>query len=756
MANTITDQSLLREILPLRKPQGSVSRRTPQQLRRMYERAKAKGDPGVTARNVTSSYEEVESWLAETETALQHGQPVTSTQRSDSGLLVDDDSQAKLKSAEWMKRKLEGTSPPDVLDSTTAEDGPKTKRAKTANSTRETSEESGKAGSKTRKKTIQTPDKDKDKRMVSMYTIKAISLAKPVFYTNRAEFEEAREEQEAEEKRLVKEKAAAARKIAREKKAEEELKLARKCMASVAAAKAVERSVSDTTESVNESQAAKLPEADNASEDQKCEIDQIPLNAGEEDDFLREYREIAREHVLKGMDCTRLWRGAKNIFTAGLKGDIEVVPKSQPTHLPRVHSREGARHTQGIATQWKIQPSASEAGRPLHDSIYAFPDLISVIKNLGNRILWNRRPDDEFTSYSKSPLFILVHTILRRTLKNKHITISWIDTTQATRNDGKPAEFYDVTELKRILGVIKWAGWNVWAFLRLKSPWYTHEYVAHGEVNLGTNAFRQVTLKELESHRLYNFAPEFHCDEDDEEVVELPKLVYRCTQLRCRIYTEQKPEPFTREHLEHAARLARLFVPGNVVTDSAGVETKTTVRTGPIPLHIFLNLVSLSNRHNNDSVFISFIKTHFTANDVEDLKYPGMTNVAPNLPECMQFLQRFREACTALHVTSPGPTAVTPVDILYDMDGKWHGKWKDITSPKQLEQNEGGANIVQIKKGEVKKGKLAQARDIAGISEEEIATREGSSELEDDQDDGMGVSNEFDGEAAESVLMPGL
>lgn len=261
-----------------------------------------------------------------------------------------------------------------------------------------------------------------------------------------------------------------------------------------------------------------------------------------------------------------------------------------------------------------MQPAAAvdqeEHGHVLYNSIYDFPTLSELLFNFGSRILWMRRKADQFSSYTTSLLFAIVHAMGRKTREETDIYISIIDTRTAKTVQGDPVEFYYVPQLQQILHAPEWHGWGDSQWPKLMAPWFTHEYVAHGTANLGDNALRMVPLEELIQHGLYHFAPGIH---DPEQEGEMKKLYHRCVQMRHYWYgSSVAATPFDRRHLAHAVELARLFDPSISEMNSTELDFEEQLQRRPIHLQIFLDLCGLSKRQKNDVLFVEYIRSRFS------------------------------------------------------------------------------------------------------------------------------------------------
>ncbi|TKA67831.1 hypothetical protein B0A55_09194 [Friedmanniomyces simplex] len=460
----------------------------------------------------------------------------------------------------------------------------------------------------------------------------------------------------------------------------------------------------------------------------------------------------------------------------------ELEQKNHPRYLYHVHSAKGQRATRGRAATSQIAPAAHVDHKPLHASLYAFPTLHELIHNFGQRILWIISKADQFTSYTTSLLFAFVHALGRRTRGETGITISVVDTWAAKTTAGEAARFYYVPRLLEILSVREWNGWTSIPFNKLNSPWYTHEYVAHGVVKLEEVACRQVPFETLVQRGLFAFAPGLY-DEGLEH--EMRKLYHRCLQLRFRWYNPdaagiltklakrrakraermeeltqaeelaltaddgststnemavaiaattsskavripatppREPKTFDLAYLNQAATLARLLQPDAALHhDEDDLEDRDHL---PINLQIFLDLIGLSRRQKHDKLFIEYIKTHFTANDIHPLLHSNITHLPSNLPETMQSLDRLREACTAFGMPGPpGGNEVAMVDRNFDMEGVWRGQIGKITSPKPKNKEGEGKKKMAVRVG-VQAGGVGEEEDIAAAA----AVEEGGSE----------------------------
>nr|POF05905.1 hypothetical protein CFP56_53292 [Quercus suber] len=250
-----------------------------------------------------------------------------------------------------------------------------------------------------------------------------------------------------------------------------------------------------------------------------------------------------------------------------------------------------------------MEPAAAVAGKTVYPSIYDFPNLSKLVENFGLRILWERRHADQFSSYTNSLVFAFVHAMLRKVKGETEITISCLDTDKVRTKDGGEVEFYHVPELQRILRVADWKHWLPKQYCKLVAPWYSHEYVVHGSIELGEEPFRMVPLEDFEQAGIRDFLPGLY---DDLALSDMTRLYSRCVEMRMNWHGWAVPAPFRVSHLDHAARLAKLFIPHDVST----LGEHSLVRS--LHFQIFADFVGLSRIEGNRAVFEQYVQNHFT------------------------------------------------------------------------------------------------------------------------------------------------
>ncbi|KAK5744273.1 hypothetical protein LTS12_023546 [Elasticomyces elasticus] len=402
--------------------------------------------------------------------------------------------------------------------------------------------------------------------------------------------------------------------------------------------------------------------------------------------------------------CTTFQDGRDDVVTLEMITGTDELAELCPPELSRASAAEGAYHTQGYSTQQQIKPAAAVEGKntymPVYENLSDFKTLSGLIKNLVGRLLGTRSKADQFSSFSDSPVFPHVLSQRRETLGQGEIFITRVATREIMTPSGKHVKFYSVPELLDILGVTQWKGLSDRARQVLMGSRFRHEYVALGELDMTRNPYRPVKFDQLKAHGLYNFRPGLHLEGNE---IEERKLYYRRLQLSHQWYGPETMAnlnadalQFSKQHLDHAAELARLFNPAVQGTGRNG-HLDAGNSTTKAPLSIFLDFIGLSRRRRNDQLFAQYIHDNYSSelqpnasnlpqrltfmaeNEVQTLLYEGMEQMYNNLPDKMQVLDRIREACVAVGVPEPAATNIILEDTLFDYDGAWHGDPKKIT-----------------------------------------------------------------------------
>ena len=137
-----------------------------------------------------------------------------------------------------------------------------------------------------------------------------------------------------------------------------------------------------------------------------------------------------------------------------------------------------------------------------------------IVYMVGNHLIWKDLVADEFLSYSKDPLFLVVHGLRRYHEDQGNVTIQFLDCSKAKTPDGTPAKFYSALDIYTIFKVPKWAGWGHTDHVKLHPRKFTQEYLTHGPVLTPGTIFKQALVKDLIADGLYKIFPEFEAPED--------------------------------------------------------------------------------------------------------------------------------------------------------------------------------------------------------------------------------------------------
>ncbi|KAK4901167.1 hypothetical protein LTR27_001723 [Elasticomyces elasticus] len=738
MAETINADSPLGKVIPDAKLEGHMFRKTTPQLRRAYDRARRNGALVLKVGRTQYSIDVAGCWLSQAETALRDalkGPP--RLQHPDTQDVVRDSARAlakktvgapnknsKTKDPARAKRKLSASAAYPTMD-TGARPEAELKRQKTIDDSvkppegLETAPKAALAQTSpppspstvqdVRKKPI-TPARsvdtaDPELKEFTLIWNGSLPLPEPAEYTDEASFNVYSARQVELRKGRERERNNATARLRTEKRKDQEKKEAK--------AKKVREACAEKDDEVSQHESV----IDSSVEGAETDVDTSDDSAesGESGDEAEFGDEMTKESLLKGMDST-VFKTGTNEFATTRKDRSRAAAKLYPAYLGHVHADDGPRPTGGSTSQEQLKPSAEVRDRVVYDTIYDFPDRRDLVRNVGDRILWHNRIIDQFMSHSISMVFLLQHALGRHRskkpehkAKGKGITISFIQTESVRTKQGENAEFYYVPNLMRDIGVLDWAGWSKRSRQKLRAPWYTHEYLTHGPVELDISALRQVPLEDLMAHGLEEYFPALF--EDSHEVGKIG-LYNGSTHLRYRCFRPSACTPFSLADLDKAAELARLFSPRATDPNDKQGRAHKNLDGLPINLHIFLQFCALSVRPENDDLFAEYIKMYFSPSDAEPLVETGMRSIPNNLPEVMQYMARLREACTALEIPGPRKFATEWVDPNYSYYGIWGGDTEKLKA--KVKKSKGPKKAVV--KGKKERREDAKTKQIASIA----------------------------------------
>ena len=303
---------------------------------------------------------------------------------------------------------------------------------------------------------------------------------------------------------------------------------------------------------------------------------------------------------------------------AALKHSKSTGPKYLGRTASTVHGYRHAKQwmTNGSTSQDLLLPSAdSKTGYESHPHL---TDLSQgeIIYMCGLHLTWLDPKHDEFLSYSKELLFLLIHALGRHHTGQRNVTIQYINRDEAKTLEGEPAAFYNALDIYNIFEVPSWSGWSTYLDLALNPRKFTHEFLSHGIIIHHDNTLKQARLEDLIEDGLFDLFPELEAPDNHE---------------RSGLYTEQvvcrrigfpprealageshpplcsydgcpRPIALTMDTLTLARKLALNFITVPARTDPSTVEP---------PLHIFLQFLTLHKRVKADPLFTAWIQQHY-------------------------------------------------------------------------------------------------------------------------------------------------
>ena len=242
------------------------------------------------------------------------------------------------------------------------------------------------------------------------------------------------------------------------------------------------------------------------------------------------------------------------------------------------------------------------------------PDLVSVphVRDvIGRRLLWTDRKRDETLSWTQSVLFPLVLGTCREYKGNDKISLYLIDGDYAERPanrsfpkteetaQARPTDFHFAPDLMKDLHIIGWAEWHEkWDLPKLQGQWFTHEWLSHHQMETKTGS-RRATLPDLIAAGLYQFLPELQTEDADQ----MRGLYDRCVSVSSLNFSKREASTgISFEDLDKANRLACCFL-------AAKREKGKLIG----PLHIFLSLLGLRHRPEENLKFRRWIRENYTS-----------------------------------------------------------------------------------------------------------------------------------------------
>lgn len=302
----------------------------------------------------------------------------------------------------------------------------------------------------------------------------------------------------------------------------------------------------------------------------------------------------------------------------------------------RVYSCEGQRSTNGFSSETLFLPAADWNRLKVAASLYDMDEHRAGLM-LGKHILWEDLGTDELLSWTESPVFTILHGVLRRHKGQKDVFVCMIDARLATTEDGEQPMFYQALDLCDMFETKKCGFDDARRELaRLQSRKYNHEVISHGTLCYPQGLTRHVSFKELRAAGLF-----------DQLMADIripyshdPAGLYTVLDwYRRESGAYSKTHYLTIKEMNAALACARRHLHAD------DEEERRSMR--PVLWHLIYYL-GLKMRSAHDKLLISTIKKlGYKLSDLQDGLYPGYNNVPDNLPEKKSMMQILR----AIHTT---------------------------------------------------------------------------------------------------------
>lgn len=239
----------------------------------------------------------------------------------------------------------------------------------------------------------------------------------------------------------------------------------------------------------------------------------------------------------------------------------------------------------------------------------------------GNHWVWKDLRGDELLSYSKDPLFLIVHALRRHHEKQTNVTMQFLDRRKAKSRNGEQAMFFGALDYYTIFEIPKSQIWDDWAHTKLHPRKFTQEYLTHGPVLYSDDVLKQARIEDLIEDGLYEIFPPFHCPENHTRAgLYTLQVVYR------KMGYPPMPHPpqasLDRIMPIYSYNNCALVVP--MTTKLLETVRKVTLNFRRIPdgadpaayeppLHAFVSFLTFEKRRTGDPVLTAWIKDHYTS-----------------------------------------------------------------------------------------------------------------------------------------------
>jgi hypothetical protein len=379
-------------------------------------------------------------------------------------------------------------------------------------------------------------------------------------------------------------------------------------------------------------------------EEKEKEDQQFGIGAGK-DTYARHLRHLSKELPTQ--------QQISALFQAAHLGPIVLGRTASQTNGNNFNAFH--KKSNGSTTCDVLLPAADthpEDSYPMHPTI---TDLTQgeLVYMCGKHLVWDDLRGDELLSYSKDPLFLVVHALGRHHNGEGNVTIQFLDRRKAKDPSGNVASFYSALDLFTIFEVPRWGGWSKPHKTKLHTRKFTQEYLSHGPVLYTDSAYKQARIDDLIKDGLYDIFPEFEAPEDhrraglytlqvicrksgyppgkeiiispsnpEASLVPMAKPSMAATSPNGKTSKSRASKPKTKTKVEpiysydNCARLVSMTV--NLLNTVRKVTINFRLLSEDVdssslepPLHAFICFFTFDKRQKEDPIFMEWIRNHY-------------------------------------------------------------------------------------------------------------------------------------------------
>lgn len=304
----------------------------------------------------------------------------------------------------------------------------------------------------------------------------------------------------------------------------------------------------------------------------------------------KKYVKIAKKKPRK--KYMKITTGKGDNFTDYEIDYLEYIQRLVPQYLFRVYSLGGVHSSSGLTTPQVYLPNS------YRQKIKVFGDLANMTTKdcslmLTAHTCWLNRREDEFMSWTSSPLFMFAHAILKHEKGQRDIYIAFGNTRKLRTPDKEQAPFYPTNNLRAILPYVDMTELTPLMVRKTHDRHSTHEYLSTGEMRDPEVAMGHALFEDFISNGLMEFVPELIVDYD---FLERTGLSQYYVWLKRVLFLKAEPKEITEEELEICERMANLW--------RSRDETEA-------PFWSFVRLVACRLRPDDNPMFRKWIQEHY-------------------------------------------------------------------------------------------------------------------------------------------------